>query len=155
LQYLCLYMYADRMYGFNPSMDAGYQKRFFVPLRYGDRTNRERLYRFAKAFVEDISPAREEMILVPGALESFGEEEDAYAEVMDEYEYIEIDAGRIEGFLPSDRNSEAEDLVHLIYQMQGDPDPTAPTEIGKATYPGGTEDTTIQFLPWDSDEKTS
>ena len=131
LQYICLYIYDDRMYGYNPSGDFDSQERFYVPLRFQDRMDPERLCQLASTFVDDLSPSHEVELVVPVVDESFSDEgESVYAEY-EEYEYVEIPAGRIAGFMPSDRGLEPRELVHMVYQMKGETVSTAPVEIGK------------------------
>lgn len=125
LKWLCLYFYNDRMFGYDPAPRYESERRFAIPIRFEDRTNQAVLTIFAENYVLSIYPGGEESYLVEAV--SADPEEPG---MVDEYEYYDVPAGRIEAVLSSDRGKPASQLVKLIYQYNGEADPVAVAAIG-------------------------
>jgi len=110
-----------------------------LPISVDRKTDPEELYSMASNYVDEISPADVQVIYME---ELYGSS-DAYSssgsgfddpsggfsdpmEDMDystEVEYLDIPAGRIEGWRPIDKGKKREELVSVVYQFIKDPNP--------------------------------
>lgn len=125
IKWLCLYMYNNVMYGYDPVAEREADRRFVVPIRYEDRTKSSVLYQFAESYVETIFPEEEEYYY---DFQDFsGGEEDGFIE--ETLEFITIPAGRIAPVLSSQRDRDQKDLVRLVYQAYVDPNPHQDAEL--------------------------
>ncbi|MEX0320802.1 MAG: hypothetical protein AB3N63_01505 [Puniceicoccaceae bacterium] len=125
IKWLCLYMYNNVMYGYDPVAEKEADRRFVVPIRYEDRTKSTVLYQFAESYVETIFPEEEEYYY---DFQDFsGGEEDGFTE--ETLEFITIPAGRIAPVLSSQRDRDQKDLVRLVYQAYVDPNPHQDAEL--------------------------
>jgi hypothetical protein len=133
LKFICLYLYDDRMFGFDASAAKESDRRFAVPIQFNDRTNREVLFRFAESFVESVYPGGEQEIWIEELVESGVDEEGNGIEQMDGYyETLTIDPGRIAPVLPSQKGLSERELVKMIYQyLEPNPNPAQEAELGK------------------------
>lgn len=133
LKFICLYLYEDRMFGFDASAATESNRRFAVPIQFNDRTNREVLFRFAESFVERVYPGGEQEIWIEELGESDVDAEDNGIEYTDGYyEAFTIDPGRIAPVLPSQKGLSEQELVKLIYQyLEPNPNPVQEAEFGK------------------------
>ncbi len=139
-EWLCLYLWSGTLYGFSPTAKFDSQMRFAVPIPFDRKTNPEELYALASEFVEEISPADVEVVYredPSSSAESFAPPPDGFvdpsqAASMDampqlepviEVEYIDIPAGRIEGWRSFDKGKKREELVSLVYLYEKDPNP--------------------------------
>ncbi len=123
IKWLCLYMYNNVMYGYDPMAKTEADRRFVVPIRYEDRTKSTVLYQFAESYVETIFPEEEEYYY---DFQDFGGgEEDGFTE--ETLEFITIPAGRIAPVLSSQRDRDVKDLVRLVYQSFQEPNPDRDT----------------------------
>lgn len=111
IKLICLYVYDNRLFGFDASGDADWSRRFAVPIQVEDRANTEVLYRFAESFVEVVYPGGEEEIWIED-----GFDEDDGASGDGSYESFYIEPGRISPVLESQRGLSTRELVKLIYQ---------------------------------------
>lgn len=159
IKWLCLYMYDDIMYGYDPTprdeeasrivtttvlgpmtvfddmnMNMELNRRFVVPVQYKDRTNRDVLFKFAESYVESISPMIEEELI----FDSFAYGDENYSDMM-----LEIPVGRIAGILSSHRGKEPEELVRLVYQFYQEPNP------GMSADPTLGPDDDFMRISWD------
>jgi hypothetical protein len=126
LKWLCLYFYNDRMFGYDPSSEYKSDRRFFVPISYENRLDKDVLFQFASSYVESIYPAREdEIYLYENEVDPY-DPDSGFTEVI---ETIYIDAGRIAPVLSSQKGKDAKQLVRLIYQYGVDPNPDAGTTV--------------------------
>ncbi len=139
IKWLCLYMYGNVMYGYDPSprdeessrivtttilgpmtvasdmnMNMEMNRRFVVPIQYEDRTKASVLFKFAESYVESVSPMMEDTLV----LDAFSYGEEGFDDMT-----IEIPAGRIAPILSSQRDKEPEELVRLVYQFYEEPNP--------------------------------
>lgn len=141
VEWLCLYLWDDRVYGFSPTAKFERNMRFAIPISVARKTDPEVLYALAENFVEEISPADVEMIYIenlsdsldafsagnitgsdPAATDGFSDQM-LEAMITYEVEYIDIPAGRIEGWRPMDKGKRKEELVSLVYVYEKDPNP--------------------------------
>ena len=139
IKWLCLYMYDDVMYGYDPTprdeaasrimtttilgpmvvandpnMQLEFNRRFVVPIRYEERTNHSVLYRFAESYIQSVSPESEDFF---NATEFF--DESGY---MEEFAILTPEA-RIAPIVSSQKGKEPEELVRLVYQFIQEPNP--------------------------------
>lgn len=112
IKWLCLYMYNDVMYGFDPVAKAEADRRFVVPIRFEDRLKKSVLYQFAESYVETIFPETFETDFSLG-----------FGDSMPMMIIRDIEAGRIEPILTSQQNREPVDLVRMVYQFFQNPNP--------------------------------
>jgi hypothetical protein len=133
LKFICLYLYEDRMFGFDASAATESERRFAVPIQFNDRTNREVLFRFAESFVERVYPGGEQEVWMEETIESGVDEEGTAIEYADGYyETFTIDPGRIAPVLPSQKGLSDRELVKMIYQyLEPNPNPVQEAEFGK------------------------
>jgi len=131
LKWLCLYVYNDRMFGYDPSALKEYERRFALPIPVEDRARPEVLFKFAESYVESIFPGGQDEFYTEEYIE-LGDGEMGYTE--GEYEYIFVDPGRIAPVLTSERGKKPEELVRLIMQYGEEPNPqsTAEARMGRA-----------------------
>lgn len=140
LKWLCLYFYNGRMFGYDPAAEYESDRRFFIPVSYEDRMNKDILFQFATSYVETIFPEREEEIFIYET-----EVDPEYSDLgyeTEEMEIIFIEPGRIAPVLPAQRSKEPEELVRLVYQYGVDPNPGAdappsfgpPEDFGKRDF---------------------
>ncbi|MEX0322728.1 MAG: hypothetical protein AB3N63_11250 [Puniceicoccaceae bacterium] len=118
IKWLCLYMYDDVMYGFDPAADRESDRRFVVPIRFEDRLNRAVLFQFAESYVETIFPETYDTFL-PGGLDDAWD----YASVSSNMMITSIEAGQILPVLSSQQGKDPLDLVRLVYQFFQNPNP--------------------------------
>ena len=121
---ICLYLYADRMWGYDPDPVYEYDRRFSVPIQYADRANKDVLFRFATSYVERVFPGGEEEVY----FEEAADPDDPYGMTEETYEMITIDPGRIAPIFSSQKGMEPEQLVRLIYHY-GEPNPRPIGEV--------------------------
>lgn len=119
VKWLCLYMYDDVMYGFDPAALTESDRRFVVPIRFEDRLKASVLYQFAESYVETIFPETIDTFL-PG---SDGDADD-YAAATSNMVIQEIESGRIQPILSSQWDKEPTDLVRMVYQFFQNPNPS-------------------------------
>ena len=159
IKWLCLYMYDDVMYGYDPTprdeaasrimtttilgpmvvqndpnLQLEWNRRFVVPVRYEERTDKSVLYRFAESYVESVSPEAEDYFNT--------------TEFFDESGYVEEFAiltqeSRIAPIVSSQKGKEPEDLVRLVYQFYQEPNP------GRMTDPTMGPDDDFMRITWD------
>jgi hypothetical protein len=146
LKWLGLYLYNDRMYGYDPTALKEYERRFAVPIQPQDRARPEVLFKFAESYVESVFPGGDEEFLT-GEFMDMGDGGEGYYE--ESYDMIYIDPGRIAPVLKSEQGKKPEELVRLVMQFNEDPNPTAGAEakIGRAEDAGRTPFTWDSF--WD------
>lgn len=146
IKFICLYLYDDRMFGFDASAVYESDRRFAVPIQFEHRTNREVLHRFAESYVERIFPGGEEEIWIEEVVDGGGEEEGEGIEYIDGYyEMLFIDPGRIAPVLPSQKGLSERELVKMIYQyMEPNPNPVQTANYGPPEKPKR------QSLSWES-----
>ena len=143
IKWLCLYMYDDVMYGydpepptaqdprFNPMMYSGavvrlddlemraeMNRRFVVPIRFEDRMNPSILYRFAESYVESVSPRQDRFVY----FRDMDGYDDNWRRSDGMFSYTRS-AGRIAPILDSQRDKEPRELVRLVYQFYQEPNP--------------------------------
>jgi hypothetical protein len=126
LKWMCLYFYNGRMFAYDPMGEYKSEKRFFVPISYEDRMNKDVLFQFATSYVESVFPEREEDIYLYEEDIGLEDEEYSFTETM---ETIYIPAGRIAPVLSSQKKKKPEELVRLIYRYEVDPNPGKDTEV--------------------------
>lgn len=119
IKWLCLYVYNNVMYGYDPMANREADRRFVVPIRFEDRTKSTVLYQFAESYVETIFPEEEEYFY---DFDDF-DNPDGGTFSSETLEFITIPAGRIAPVLSSQRNRDQKDLVRLVYQTFQDPNP--------------------------------
>lgn len=144
IKWLCIYMYDDVMYGYDPTprdeaasriltptilgpmvvandpnLQLEFNRRFVVPIRYEERTNQSVLYRFAESYVQSVSPESEDFF---NATEFF--DESGY---MEEFAILTPEA-RIAPIVSSQKGKEPEELVRLVYQFYQEPNPGSMTD---------------------------
>jgi hypothetical protein len=125
IKYICLYLYDSRMFAYDPTAMREYERRFAVPIQYGDRMNRDVLFRFAQSYVQSIFPGGEEMYYFEEAVDP----EDPGAGFEETIEYIDVPPGRIAPIFSSQRGKKPEELVRLIYRYSEEPNPQPDTEV--------------------------
>jgi hypothetical protein len=135
LKWICLYFYADRMFGYDPGAQQEQERRFYVPIRYEDREKPQVLFQFAQSYVESVFPGGQEEFYMDEMLDP----DDPTAGYEQVVEYIDIPPGRIESILPSEREMTSEELVRLVYRYREDPQVGAPISLGENKQ-GKTED---------------
>lgn len=138
--WLCLYLWDGRVYGFSPTAKYDREMRFALPISVDRKTDPEELYSMASKYVEEISPADVEVIYwedVYGSGDEFSSSGSGFddpsgggftdpmagMEYTTEVEFLDIPAGRIEGWRPFDKGKKREELVSLVYQSIKDPNP--------------------------------
>lgn len=144
IKWLCLYMYDDVMYGYDPSprdeeasrivtttvmgpmtvqndmnMFMEMNRRFVVPVQYEDRENASVLFKFAESYVEAVSPGSQTDLMMEGIFLGY---EFLEEEFMDGFS-VETPPGRIGPVVSSQQGKEPEELVRLVYQFYQDPNP--------------------------------
>lgn len=118
IKWLCLYMYDDVMYGFDPAADRESDRRFVVPIRFEDRLKASVLYQFAESYASTIFPETIDSFL-PG----YNGDAWDYAAASSNLIVQEIEAGSIQPILDSQRDKEPTDLVRIVYQFFQNPNP--------------------------------
>ncbi|NDV63183.1 hypothetical protein G0Q06_12025 [Puniceicoccales bacterium CK1056] len=128
MKLICLYMYDDRMFGYDPAPPSESDRRFAVPIQYTDRGNQDVLFRFATSYVDRMYPGGDEEIWY----EESGDPEDPEAWQEGYYETISVDPGRIAPVLSSQKGMKDEQLVKLIYRYSApNPNPTVKPLLGR------------------------
>jgi hypothetical protein len=129
IQWLCLYLWNGTIYGFNPTAEYDSEMRFVYPVPFEKREDRVELFAMAEQYVERISPEDMQVIYMEdiyGPQEFETDPETGELTYSDEYysndvEYIDIPAGRIEGWLPSHQGKKDLELVTMPYQFIENP----------------------------------
>ncbi len=137
IQWLCLYLWDGTIYGFNPTAEYDLEMRFVYPVPFEKREDRAELYAMAQQYVERISPEDMQIIYLEdiyGPQEFTTDPETGELDVTgedysNEVEYIDIPAGRIEGWLPSHKGKDNLELVTMPYQFIENPNENR-TELG-------------------------
>lgn len=137
IQWLCLYLWNDTIFGYNPTAEYDREMRFVFPVPFEKREDRGELFSMAQQYVEQISPADVEVIYLediygPQEISTdpeTGEISFTGQDYTGEVEYIDIPPGRIEGWRLFDKGKPDLELVTMPYQFLEDPNET-PTESG-------------------------
>lgn len=130
-QWMVLYRYNGQIYAFDPlAMGGTDRQRWATSLRWEDRQKPSALLELAQAYVEEIAPASSDIVEVPLAASEDVPGDDS------SWEWEDIEAGRVEGVLPSEVGREPVDLVQTIYIHEENPNPTASGEGEFGPSPG-------------------
>lgn len=130
IQWLCLYLWNDTIYGFNPTAEYDQEMRFVYPVPFERREDRAELYAMAEQYVERISPEDTQVIYMEdiyGPQEFTTDPETGELSMSNDFytagevDYLDIPAGRIEGWRLFDKGKPDLELVTMPYQFIENP----------------------------------